>query len=110
MIESWKKPLKVKDAEVGRVYFINMEAVFDDHKRWTKGTPFTVNPENGKTLESVIMTSQVIPNSFKRKLVEKSFAEMNINSGILRLYLSEDIAPDTWGQEQVEDNGGLILL
>lgn len=108
--EAWKKPIKVDNAEVGRVYYINMEAIFDDNTRWSRGAPFTVNPEHGKTLEGVLLGSKEIPNVIKRKLIDKAQAEMSINKGLIKFFISEEQAPDTWGQEKHENAGGLILL
>ena len=111
--EVWKKPLPARDpGEVGRVYYINIEAIFDDNVRWSKGVPFTLNPEHGKTLEGVLLKSKEIPNVLKRKLIEKREAEMKINSGLLKFYISDEQAPDTWGEERhdKEKGSGLILL
>ena len=87
--EAWKKPLRKEDSgEVGRVYYINMEAIFDDKVRWSKGSPFTLNPERGKTLDGVLLGSKEIPNTLKRSLIDKRQAEMKINSGLLRFIIS----------------------
>jgi hypothetical protein len=111
--EVWKKPLpKSNPGEVGRVYYINMEAIFDDNCRWSKGTAFTLNPERGKTLEGVLLKSAEIPRPIVRALIELRQAEMKINKGLLRFYISDEQAPDTWGSERHENEkgSGLILL
>jgi hypothetical protein len=111
--ESWKKTLaKHHPGEAGKVYFINLEAIFSDNVRWTRAVPFTLNPEHGKTLESVLLGSKEIPGPMKRKLIDKRVAELPGNKCLIKIYISEDQAPDTWGVERHENEkgSGLILL
>lgn len=95
---SWLKPLRKEDpGEVGRVYYVNTKCIFKDNEEWTKNDPFTINPENGITIEDTLKNSTDIPHTMKADLIAKRYTEQRLTSGIyLKIWISEEAAPEWW--------------
>lgn len=108
---SWDKAIATKEeGEVGRVYFLNFQLDRSESESWTKGFPFTLNPEHGKTIEYMISGTKEVPADIKAKLIAKRDAVMNLESGHrFRVWISTEIAPDKWGFEAFQNTGRLIL-
>lgn len=101
----WEKAIsKSERGEVGRVYFINTMMISPDgnHKE-TNHHPFTLNPDQGSTIERHLKMSTDLPGPIKANLLSYRTAEAKLSSGaVIRIWIAEEGAPDTKALRQSE--------
>jgi hypothetical protein len=97
---AWQDSISPTDpGESGRVYFLNVMMTFDKHYHaWTKGMPFTLNPQYGKTLEGQLKASKALTRDVKNGLLQKRFYEVKLDNGnMVKWWIGTERAPNTWG-------------
>ncbi len=101
-IEQWERAISPRETgEVGRVYFVNIMAVFPNGIEWTRHTPITLNPDQGSTVEEMLKRSTQIPHTMKAQLLSQRYAENKLTGGLVyKVWISESPAPDNWGHEK----------
>ena len=88
---SWKQAIKVsEEGAVGQVYYINTELIQEGLPPTYLTQPFTLNPDQGKSVEDVLKKSTEIPKDIRAQLLAKRKAETYLTNGaFIRMWLSE---------------------
>lgn len=97
-VKDWERHIhKNEKGEVGRVYFLNIKLTFPNGKYMTKGSPFTLNPDHGSTVEKMLRKSKEIPRHMKKDLLDNRFSDARLSNGsVLSLWISTEEAPDNF--------------
>ncbi len=101
----WEKAIsKTESGEVGRVYFINTMMISPDgNVRQTNHHPFTLNPDQGSTIERHLTMSTDLPGPFKAELLAHRTAEAKLTSGaVIKIWIAEEAAPDSKALAEAE--------